>query len=150
MLSQILAELTDKPAKERLSQRCLQYLREHGVPEEVILRLDECAYARHIRLGPVTLCRLSSVDAENSREANSACIDGGLLIVGSGLNGDPIAIELASGRIAFISHDLLWEGDFEDVGECVVRTPLSFDEFWTAAAQSPDFPRDSYDARKRW
>jgi hypothetical protein len=150
MLNQILSNLSGKPVKERMNERCLGYLREHAVPHDLISTLEACAYAGPIRVGPASLSRLAEIDRENAEEENAACIVRGFLIVGSGLNGDPIAVELSSGKMAFISHDILWERTYDDFEECVVRTPLGFDEFWTAASESPNFPRDSYDAEKRW
>ena len=70
--------------------------------------------------------------------------------MGSGLNGDPVAVELATGTIAFLSHDLLWEREYDDFEECVVRTPLRLHDFWAQAAGNADFPADSYDARRYW
>lgn len=109
MLQQILAALPGLPVKERLNERCLAYLRQHGVPQELIGTLDECAHAGPVRIGPASLSRLAEVDLENQDDANAVCMDRGFLIVGSGLNGDPIAVELVSGKMAFLSHDLLWE-----------------------------------------
>jgi hypothetical protein len=150
MLQQVLSTIQDKPVKERLDARCLAYLQEHNVPATLIEVLDHCAYAGAIRIGPLWLSRLADLDRENGEEENAACIAHGFLIVGSGLNGDPIAVELSSGRMAFISHDLLWEEDYEDFEECVMRTPLPFDEFWLEASRSSAFPRDSYDAEELW
>jgi hypothetical protein len=150
MLQQVLSRISGKPVKERLNERCLAFAREHGLPAALIETLDACAYAGPIRIGPVSLSRLAELDLENSDEENAACLRNGFLIVGSGLNGDPVALELVSGRMAFISHDLLWERMYEDFEECVVRTPLTFDDFWLNASQVRDFPRDSYDAEKRW
>lgn len=150
MLQQILSTLTDKPVKERLTERCLRYAHEHGVPQELLDTLGECAYAGPIRIGPVWLSRLAEFDRENEEEENADCLKHGFLIVGSGLNGDPIAVELASGNMAFISHDILWEATYDDFEECVVRTPLGFHDFWARASDSADFPRDSYDAQERW
>jgi hypothetical protein len=150
MLNEILSKLSGKPAKERLDERCLGYLRDHVVPRDLISALEACAYAGPIRIGPAWLSRVAEIDRENTEEENAACMAGGFLIVGSGLNGDPIAFELSSRKMAFISHDILWERSYDNFEECVVRTPLGFDEFWAEAAASPDFPRDSYDAEKRW
>lgn len=101
-------------------------------------------------LGKLWLSRLADADRENIEELIAPCIENGFLIVGSGLNGDPIALELRTGAIAFISHDMLWEGDYESFPEVVARTPLGFQEFWLSALTDPAFPRDSYDARTRW
>lgn len=150
MLQHVLSAITGKPVKERLNERCLAYAREHGLPKDLIQVLDECAYAGPIRIGTLSLSRLAEFDRENSEEENAQCISHGFLIVGSGLNGDPIALELTSGRMAFISHDLLWEGAYDEFEECVVRTPLRFHEFWLEASRASNFPRDSYDAEERW
>ena len=145
-----LSRRTDLPPKERLSDRCLDYARERGVPLRLIETLDAYAYAGPIRIGPVWLSRLSEFDIENDTEENAPCLQHGFLIVGSGLNGDPIAVELASGNMSFIAHDVLWERDYDRFEECVVRTPLGFEEFWARAVDAADFPRDSYDAQRRW
>jgi len=150
MLQQILSALRGIGVKERLNVRCLTYLREHSVAQDLIDTLDECAHEGPVRIGPLPLSRLAEVDLENQDEANAACIDRGFLIVGSGLNGDPIAVELSSGTMVFLSHDILWERAYDDFEECVVRTPLAFHEFWEEALKSPGFPRDSYDAEERW
>jgi hypothetical protein len=100
---------------------------------------------------------LAEVDLENQDRSNAICMERGFLIVGSGLNGDPIAVELSSEKMAFLSHDILFEStydDFEDgvveFEECLLRTPLGFHEFWQGASDVPNFPRDSYDAEELW
>jgi hypothetical protein len=150
MLPELPATLPDKPPRERLGPRCLSFLRFQGVPEPLIATLDECAYGGAVRIGLLWLSPLTELDLENQEKENSPCVEHGLLIVGSGLNGDPIALEISSGRMAFISHDLLWERDYRDFEECVVRSPLGFHEFWTAAIDGADFPVDSYDAANVW
>ena len=149
-LQEILSRLEDKPLKERMPERCVTYAHAHGVPQELLDILEECAYGEPIRIGPVWLSRLAELDIANEEDVNAACLSHGFLIVGSGLNGDPIAVELSSGLMAFISHDLLWEEDYDEFDECVVRTPLGFHDFWVQAWETPDFPRDSYDAATRW
>jgi hypothetical protein len=150
MLQQVLASLPDKPPKDRLSPRCVNDVRDRGLSDGLIAILDACAYAGDIQLGRLWLAPLGEVDLENQEEENLPCIEHGFLIVGSGLNGDPIALHISSGKMAFISHDLLWEENYQDFDECVVQSPLGFEEFWRAAVQDPDFPVDSYEARDKW
>jgi hypothetical protein len=149
MLQRILATLERTPLREALSEGCLQWARAHGVSQELLSTLAECAYEGPIRIGPISLSRLATLEADNSEE-NAAPIDHGFLLVGYGVNGDPVAVELRTGRMAFISHDELWEGSYGDFEECIVRTSLGFHEFWAAALTSSDFPRDALDAEKRW
>ena len=150
MLQKVLATLPDKPPKATLSLRCSSYLRERGLNDQLIATFDQCAYAGDIQLGKLWLAALGEVDRDNRLEENLPCVEHGFLIVGSGLNGDPIALHVPTGTIAFISHDLLWEQDYQDFAECVAHSPLGFEEFWMAAAEDRSFPRDSYDARDTW
>lgn len=150
MLQRILAGLADTPPRQPMGSRCLTYLRDHGVSEALVADLAACAYAGEIRIGRLWLSPLAEIDADNRLEENTPCIEHGFLVVGSGLNGDPIALEVSSGRMAFLSHDFLWERDYGDFEECVVRSPLGFHEFWSAAADDPEFPVDSYDAARAW
>jgi hypothetical protein len=149
-LPEILSASPDTPVKESLSERCASYLRDQGVPHDLIALFDECAYGGPIRIGHLWLSPLADLELENSEEENRPCIEHGFLIVGSGLNGDPVAVELATGTMAFLSHDLLWEREYDDFEECVVRTPLRLHDFWAQAAGNADFPADSYDARRYW
>lgn len=149
-LQEVLSGIEDKPDKESLGGHCSSYLRDCGVPEDLLAILDECAYAGPIRIGRLWLSPLADLDLENSEEENRPAIEHGFLIVGSGLNGDPIAIELATERVAFISHDILWEQEYESFEECLVRTPLGLHDFWVQAAGNADFPADSYDAQSFW
>ncbi len=67
---------------------------------------------------------------------------------GKGPNGDPVAVELATGEVAFLSHDLLWGLDPEstEFEECVARSTLDLDTFWSRALAEDDFPIDFYAA----
>lgn len=150
MLQKVLSTLTDKPPKDTLDPRCRRYLRELGVHEPLLVTFDECAYSGAIRIGRLWLSPLGEVDLENRHEENRPCVEHGFLIVGSGLNGDPIALELSAGKMAFVSHDLLWERDYEAFEQCVVRSPFGFDDFWRAALENEDFPVDSHDAAEVW
>ena len=149
-LSDVLSALPVKPVKESLGERCASYLRDQGVPPHLIAMFDVCALGGPNRIGPLWLSPLADLELENSEEENRPCIEHGFLIVGSGLNGDPVAVELGTGGMAFLSHDLLWEREYEDFEECVVRTPLGLDDFWVQAEGNADFPADSYDARSFW
>lgn len=150
MLRTVLAGIVEKPPKVSLGERCLSFARRHRVPKPILETLEACAYQGPIRIGGLWLSPLAEIDLENEEEENVPCIEHGFLILGSGLNGDPVALEIEAGRMAFISHDRLWERDYEHFEECVVRTPLGLDDFWQEAATNPEFPVDSCDAEDRW
>lgn len=149
-LAATLLKLAGEGQREPLNEDCIAFLRANGVSEDLVVTLNACAFASPLRVGRLWLSCLADAERENLDDQNAPCIRNGLLIVGSGLNGDPIAIELQTGKMAFISHDMLWEGDYESFDEVVARSPLTFEEFWLAALADPDFPRDSYAADERW
>jgi hypothetical protein len=149
-LADVIVAVSEGLEPEPLPSACLTFLHSHDVPEPIVARLRECALTAPVRVGLLRLSRLAELDRENTEAVNAPCIQHGFLIVGSGLNGDPIAIDLRTGTMAFVSHDALWEEDYQDFNEVVFSTPLSFDEFWVGAYLDPKFPRDSYDAADRW
>jgi hypothetical protein len=150
MLQDVLAKIPRKPYPEDVPSRCLAFLEERGIPMDLVSTLRECAYTGHIEIGPLSFARVAEPAEQNEEEANRPCLENGFLVVGSGLNGDLVALELASGKMAFISHDELWERDYERFDDCVVRTSLSFHDLWEAAASDRSFPRDCRDAEERW
>lgn len=150
MLQDVLAKIPRKPYPEQVPDRCLAFLRERGIPADLVSTLRECAYSGHIDIGPLCFDRVAELAQRNQEEENRPCIENGFLVVGSGLNGDLLALELTSGKMAFISHDDLWERAYDRFEDCVVRTPLSFHELWEAAASDDGFPRDCSDAEERW
>lgn len=150
MLTDVLAKIPEKGAKKPLSVRCVDFLRSHSVEESLIEILEACAYQHPVRIGHILLYRLSEIDGENDDGPNQRCLEHGFLIVGAGLNGDPVVVELSTRRMAFVAHDELWEEPDAEFEGMVVQTPLDFDEFWTRAQCDPDFPRDCRDAEEKW
>lgn len=150
MLTAALFEVAAGCPREPLHPSCVAFLRANGVPEDVLSMLNSCAFAGSLRIGNLWLSRLPEADRENTETQNAPCLKNGFLIVGSGLNGDPIALELRTGKVAFISHDDLWEDDYDSFQDLVVRTPLAFEEFYLEALSDSNFPCDSYDAAERW
>lgn len=147
MLADVLAKL-GVPRASTPSTSATRFLRKHKIPEGVVSELSEGCPAASIRIGPLTLYSLEDIAQSNEEKANRPCIKNGLLIIGHGINGDPLAIEMATAKVVFVSHDLLWEESYDDLEECIVRSGLDLSDFWARASNDPTFPRDSYDARE--
>jgi hypothetical protein len=69
-LPEVLSTLPDTPVKESLGERCASYLRDQGVPHDLIALFDECAYVGPIRIGHLWLSPLADLELENSEEEN--------------------------------------------------------------------------------
>jgi hypothetical protein len=100
-----------------------------------------------IHVGRLTLYPFDALPKQNAKP-NHHALRNGFLVIGNGLNGDPIAVELTNGEVAFLSHDLLWglDPDCTDFEECVARSSLDIDTFWSRASKDNEFPIDFYSA----
>jgi hypothetical protein len=146
-LDKLLLALSERPAPRPVSETTLAFLRKHGVAASLSKVLSRSSYAGPIRLGKLWFNEVNQITKENLARQNRPCIRNGFLIIGAGLNGDPIALELATQMVVFISHDLLWGNDFDSFSQCVAASPFDIHEFWRRAATDTTFPRDFYDAR---
>ena len=146
MLRDVVARAKGKPSKTGLKE-ALAFLTKHHVPPAIVRKLQACAIARPIQVGSFVLYPLASLPKENGRE-NRRALANGFLVMGRGATGDPVAVELKTGQVAFLSHDTLSGFDPETTRfeECVARSSLGIGEFWKRAMEQPDFPRDFYEA----
>jgi hypothetical protein len=147
----VLADVIKKAAKgsraEPASASTLAFLKKHHVPPRIVRTLQACSASTLIRIGQLTLYPFSALPKQNGKP-NHHALRNGFLVIGHGLNGDPIAVELANGEVAFLAHDLLWGLDPECTAfeECVARSTLDIDTFWARALVEDDFPVDFYAA----
>ena len=149
-LGEVLESVPGCPRTVPVSNGCLSFFEKWAVPSSIISELTTASKRTALSVGQLTFAKVNDIPGENEEEQNRACIENGFLIIGHGLNGDPIAVEWARHKVSFISHDDLWEEDYDDFEECVVRTPLELVDFWKRAGAEPDFPVDCFDAEERW
>ena len=123
------------------------WLREYGAPPELISFFEKHSYTSWLQIGEVTFNSSNEIELVNSEPNNHAPHKAGLLIVGSGLNGDPIALNLKTGNVGFLCHDELWEEESPvDVAAHFCELPQSVGTFYLAAASSKRHPVDFYQA----
>jgi hypothetical protein len=147
----MLADVVKKAAKgsrvESPSAATIAFLKKHRVPPKTLQILKACSVSAPIRIGRLTLYAFSALPKQNGRP-NQHALRNGFLVIGTGLNGDPIAVELSNGEVAFLAHDKLWGLDPEctAIEECVARSTLDIETFWARAFVEDDFPVDFYAA----
>jgi hypothetical protein len=129
------------------SSRTLSFLKRHRVPPGIVESLEACSVSSFVRVGRLTLCPFSALPEKNARP-NHYALRNGFLVIGSGLTGDPIAVELSNAQVAFLAHEVLWgfDPDCTDFEDCVARSTLDIDTFWERALVDDDFPADFYAA----
>jgi hypothetical protein len=148
-IARVLADVVRKASNglrtEPPSKASLAFLKKHHVAPRIVRTLQGCSVPAPIRVGRLTLYPFSALPKLNGKP-NHHALRNGFLVMGNGLNGDPIAVELSNGEVAFLAHDLLWGFDPECTAfeECVARSALDMDTFWARALVDDDFPVDFY------
>jgi hypothetical protein len=123
------------------------FLEKHGVRAKIVQSLKQWSVSKRAYIGQLRICPLAELRRANARP-NHLALRNGFLVIGDAINGDPIAIELSNGEVAFLSHDILWGIDLECTAfeECVARSTLDIGTFWSRALAEDDFPTDFYSA----
>lgn len=167
MLRDVLSRIHRKPAAVAMPKTCLEFLRLHEIPGDIISDLEASSYSGRVPLGPLAVAAMSELSpleiemyspmclvpmpeiVEWNTAINAPCIEKGFLALASGSTGDPIALDRRTRKMVFLSHDRLWERAYEDFSECIQATPFVYEDFWERVLQD-DFPWDYYAAQRLW
>ena len=146
-IDDILLEV--RPIRETLSATTLEFFERRSVPSELQDFLTANSFDRPFQVGHIYYDRTNDMARENLEEENRNCIQEGLLIIGSGLNGDPVVVDMETFTVGFVFHDELWEDTSIKARSIYIDTGLSVGEFyWEAATQKDNFPKDAYQAEE--
>lgn len=76
-------------------------------------------------------------------EQYSVCNENNLLIIGFGLNGDLLTINLKNNQVGYVFHDDLLEENYNEIADIYVELPYGIDKFLELALSSKDYPIDA-------
>jgi hypothetical protein len=125
----------------------MSWFSEIGVSDALVGFFQRHSYTSWIQIGHVSFNSVSELVHENMDPQNHAVYKSRLLIIGSGLNGDPIVVNMESGKAGYLCHDELWESEEDpEIADVYCELPHSLGEFYLKAATSEDFPVDFYQA----
>jgi hypothetical protein len=133
--------------REAIREKTSAFLQKYRVADELIEFFAQFSFDRPIQLGHVDFDQVNDFEAYNLDEVNHYCIKAGLLIIGRGLNGDPIVVDVSTLEVGFVFHDRLYE---EEVSprEVLVNMNCSIGEFYLHSVQLEDYPVDAYQAEE--
>lgn len=121
----------------------MSWLRDIGLNDDLVGFFQRHSYTSWIEIGQVSFNSVSELVEENMDPQNHAVYKSRLLIIGSGLNGDPIVVNIENGKTGYLCHDELWESEGNpDIASLHCELPYSLGEFYLAAVTSEDFPVD--------
>ncbi|MCH6268887.1 SMI1/KNR4 family protein [Neobacillus citreus] len=120
-----------------------KFLKDYQIPEDVISFLKEFSFKENIKFKHVNFDIVNEMPENNQYKR---CIDNGLFIIGSGLNGDLIVIDLNTRNIGYVFHDELWEDEDVNPREIYISLECSIPQFYYNSVMIDDYPVDGYEA----
>ena len=134
--------------KEGLYGSTVEFFKNYNIPSEAIEFLKEFSFNTNVRFKHVYFDRVNDIPDNNLYEENKKCISNGLLIIGSGLNGDFIVIELSTLKVGYVFHDEIWENESANVYDSFISLNCTIGEFYYKSLTDDAFPVDGYQAEE--
>jgi hypothetical protein len=130
------------------SRKLVAFLRTKGVSDEAIDYLASYALKKSAGVGAVDFYAEDGWLGANSEDFVPIAIRDGLLIVGTCVNGDPVAVDVRQqiGATGYIGHETMWQS--ASVREVFVVLAPSLGEF-ALGLDEERLPPDYYEAKNR-
>ncbi|SHI37811.1 hypothetical protein [Clostridium intestinale] len=150
-LFQKALELNDggeRICKESLNHLTIAFINKFNIHDEVTDFLRTFSFNRNIRFKHVYFDKVNDIADNNTYESNIKCILEGLLIIGSGLNGDLIVFDLINQKVGYVFHDDLWEDESINPRDIFISLNCTIGEFYYKSMIDEDFPVDGLQAEQ--
>jgi len=144
-------ELNGSLRKELVSSEAIKFLTKHNAPQSIIDFFNEFSYSQPIRFNNVYFNYVNEIASNNLEDENQACINNGLIIIGSGLNGDPIVLDLTTLTVGYVFHDELWEQESDDYNpkeHSFIDLKCSIGAFYLNIVTIDNYPVDAHQAEE--
>ncbi len=70
------------------------------------------------------------------------CSDNNLLVIGSGLNGDLLTINLKNNHVGYVFHDDLWKDNYSTIEDIYRELPFEIEVFLQMVLETESYPID--------
>jgi hypothetical protein len=127
----------------------LEFFEEIGLNSELIEFLKQFSFLQYLNFGGIYFSCVNEIRTENTEEENKSIYKRKLLIVGTGMNGDPIVLNFETMKMGYVFHDELWENEeIENLDSIYINMNLSIGEFYYKKMTETNFPIDAYEAEE--
>ena len=75
-------------------------------------------------------------------QQHPACNKNNLLVIGNGLNGDLLTINLKNTHIGYVFHDDLWEENYLNIEDIYCELPFDIEVFLKMVLEGKTYPMD--------
>jgi len=132
----------------KVTDKTTEFLESINLSSEVIEFFKTFSFREEIEFGNVFFNCVNRIRIENLEEENKEIYKHNLLIIGSGLNGDPIVLNTKTWNVGYIFHDILWEEEnIEDLEKIYIDLKMSIGTFFYKSITEKKFPIDAYQAQ---
>lgn len=122
-------------------------LRAAGVSPEAQAFFAQFSFEMEMEAGEYTFMQANCLKKNRDWDAEfKRALHTNLLLVGSGLNGDMVALDLLDYRIGILFHDYFWEKPEEDPRKYLIKMNCSLGQFYWNSAFVEDYPVDAHEA----
>jgi len=143
------SDFDDKSEVIKVTDKSIEFFESIKLPVELIEFFKEFSFREEIDFNGNSFRCVNRIRTENMDEINKEIYKSDLLIIGSGMNGDPIVLNTRTMTIGYIFHDQLWESETaEEVHSMYIDLNLSLGDFFYKSVIEEDFPIDAYSAEE--
>ncbi|RZJ58970.1 MAG: hypothetical protein EOO58_04495 [Hymenobacter sp.] len=132
---------------EPLREENAAVLRNIGAGSEVQAFFMQFSFDTEMEAGEYTFMQANCLKKNRDwDEEFKRALHTNLLLVGSGLSGDMVALDLLDYQAGILFHDYFWEKLEEDPRKCLIKMNCSLGQFYWNSAFIEDYPIDAYEA----
>lgn len=107
----------------------------------------EFSFDEEITIGGFSLRQANCLKKDLTWEEDFKCgLNYDLLILGSGVSGDMVALDLQDFQAGILFHDYFWNDSEEGLRKFLIKMNCSLGQFYLNSVQIPDYPIDAYEA----
>jgi len=142
-------------AKEANLQRYFEPLREEnaavlrdlGISPEAQAFFAQFSFDTEMAAGEFTFMQANCLKKNRDwDEEFKRALQTNLLLVGSGLSGDMVVIDLLDYQAGILFHDYFWEEPIQDPRKYLIKMECSLGQFYWNSVSVENYPIDAYEA----
>lgn len=141
------ASVNVKKHEEGLRQENAQSLQAICADKTALDFFTEFSFDDEIKIGQFTFYQANCLKKNFSWDEDfKRAAKANLLLVGSGLSGDMVTLDLLNFQAGILFHDYFWEEADEGLRKFFIKMNCSLGQFYLNSVQVPDYPIDAYEA----
>ncbi|WP_438449498.1 hypothetical protein [Gorillibacterium sp. sgz5001074] len=148
LFEEALEKLQTLKVKGDISSSHHAFFMKYNVPENIREFYNKFSFTESLKFRHNYFYNLNDIVEENTYYPNNKCVASELLIIGHGLNGDYIVMNMKSNCIGFIFHDDLYENEDTIIEDINIDTGMSVGNFYYKSVTEDNFPVDGYQAEQ--